>query len=381
MDFALSEEQELLRSTVRDFLSSYCTKEWIEEVEEKGEYPYDLWDRFAELGLYGLVVPEEYGGLGKGMIETVLVSEEIGKTSGSVGQVHMPTAVFGAYALLAAGPELKERFLPPLAEGKLRLSFALTEPDAGSDAAAVRTRAVRDGDEYVLNGSKIFATSADTADYLVLTARTGTQEERARGLTLFLVDAKAPGITYSPIAKIGHHAVQSPEVGLVDVRVPAEMVIGEVGGAWRALVDVLDAERIAVGGLCTGLAQRCLDLALEHGLQRTQFGRPVATFQAISHMLAEMEIETSASRLLTMHAAWLKDSGLPCSKAASIAKVFATECATRTASRALQVHGGYGYTAEYEVSRHYREAKLYEVAGGSTQIQRNIIARELGVRD
>lgn len=380
VDFRLTVEQELLRTTLRDFLGSFCTREWVEETEAKAEYPDDLHEALAELGLYGLVVPEEYGGSGGGMTEAAIVSEELGRISGSAVQVHMPSAVFGGYALLAAGPELKERFLPRLAEGRLRLAFALTEPDAGSDAASVRTQAVRDGDEWRIDGAKIFSTAADTADYLVLTARTGTTDERHRGLTLFLVDAKAAGIATSRIPKIGHHAVQSPEVGLDGVRVPGDMVIGEVGGAWPALNDVMDAERIAVAALCTGLAERCIELALAYGLQREQFGRPVATFQAIGHMLAEMDTDTAASRLLTYHAAWLKDEGLPCSKAASIAKAYATEAGSRTASRALQIHGGYGYTAEYEVSRHFKEAKLYEVAGGSTQIQRNIIAREMGIR-
>ena len=380
MDFSLTDEQQLLKDMLREFLTSFCTNEWASETEKRGAYPYDLFERLAELGLYGLVVPEEYGGSGGGMTEAVIVSEELGRISGSAVMTHMPSAVFGGYALLAAGDELKARFLPQLAEGKLRLSFALTEPDAGSDAAAVRTRAVRDGDDWVLNGAKIFATGANVADYLVLTARTGTAEERHRGLTLFLVDAKAPGITTGHIEKIGHHAVHSPEVGLNDVRVPGDMLISEVGGAWSALTDVMDAERIAVGGQCTGLSERCIELALEYGLQRQQFGRPVATFQALSHMLAEMETELSASRLLTYHAAWLKDAGKPCSKAASIAKVYATEVASRTASRALQIHGGYGYTVEYEVSRHFVEAKLYEVGGGSTQVQRNIIAREMGIK-
>ena len=380
MDFSLTEEQQLLKSTLREFLSSFCTNDWTSESERRAEYPFDLFERLAELGLYGLVVPEKYGGSGGGMTEAVVVSEELGRISGSAVMVHMPSAVFGGYALLAGSDELKSRFLPQLADGKLRLSFALTEPDAGSDAAAVRTTAVRDGDEWVLNGAKIFSTGANVADYLVLTARTGTPEERHRGLTLFLVDPKAPGISIGHIEKIGHHAVHSPEVGLSDVRVPGDMLISEVGGAWSALTDVMDAERIAVGGQCTGLIERCLELALEYGLQRQQFGRPVASFQAISHMLAEMETELSASRLLTYHAAWLKDTGQPCSKAASIAKVYATEAASRTASRAVQIHGGYGYTAEYEVSRHFIEAKLYEVGGGSTQIQRNIIAREMGIR-
>jgi alkylation response protein AidB-like acyl-CoA dehydrogenase len=380
MDFTFTDEQELLRSSVRDFLQSYCTKEWIDGIEEKGEFPQDLWDRFAEMGLYGLVVPEEYGGAGAGMMEAVIVSEELGRISGSVVQVFHPSAIFAGLVLLKAGTELKERFLPRMAEGAIRLAFALSEPSAGSDAAGVRTTAVLDGDAWVLNGSKIFSTTADVADFLVLTARTGTPEQRSRGLTIFLVDAKADGISYQRIPKVGHHAIQSPEVGLSDVRVPAGMVIGEVGGAWPALVDVMDAERIVVAGMCVGLAERCIELAVDYGLKREQFGKPVATFQAIAHMLAEMETETAAARMLTYHSAWLKDEGLPCSKAASIAKVYATENATRTAGRAVQVHGGYGYTTEYEVARHYREAKLYELAGGSTQIQRNIIARELGVR-
>jgi alkylation response protein AidB-like acyl-CoA dehydrogenase len=380
MDFSFTEEQELLRSTVREFLEAYCTREWVEELEEKGEYPFDLHEKLAELGLFGLIVPEEYGGTGSGMIEAALVSEELGRISGSVVQTWHPSSVFAGYALMAASPEIRQRFLPPLAEGKLKLSFSLTEPEAGSDAASVRTRAVPDGDHWVLNGNKIFSTAADIADYLVLTARTGTAEERHRGLTVFLVDTKLPGISMSRIKKIGHHAVQSPEVGLDSVRVPADMIIGDVNGGWRALIDVMDAERIGVAALCVGLAQKCIDLALDYGLQRKQFGQPVATFQALSHMLAEMETETTAARWLAYYSAWLKDEGLPCSKAASMAKVYGTEVASRTASRALQIHGGYGYTVEYEVSRHFKEAKLYEVAGGSTQIQRNIIAREMGVR-
>src|SRR5205085_5598443 len=195
VDFRFTDEQELLRSTLREFLRSYCTNDWIDGIEERGEFPNDLWDQFAELGLYGLVVPEEYGGSGGGMIESVIVSEELGRGSGSVVQVYHPTAIFAGYALMKGGDELKERFLPRMAEGRLRLAFALSEPSAGSDEASVRTQAIRDGDGWVVNGSKIFSTTADVADYLVLTARTGTRQERSRGLTLFLVDAKATGIT------------------------------------------------------------------------------------------------------------------------------------------------------------------------------------------
>jgi alkylation response protein AidB-like acyl-CoA dehydrogenase len=194
-----------------------------------------------------------------------------------------------------------------------------------------------------------------------------------------MVPTTADGLTITAIPKLGHHAVPSCEVGLTDVRVLAENIIGDVGGGWRALLRTLDAERIAVGGICTGSSQRCLDMALAYGLERKQFGKPVASFQAISHMLAEMETETHAARLLTHHAAWLMDTRGGASKEASIAKAYAAELGTRSASRGMQIFGGYGYAKEYEMERFYREAKLYEVAGGTTQIQRNIIARQMGI--
>lgn len=379
MDFALTDEQEQLRTSLRSFLESYCTSSWIRETESKEQYPFDLYERLAQMGLFGVGVPQDQGGSDGGFAELSVILQELGRISGSVVQTYMPTAVFGIQALLAGGPELRRRLLPGVVSGDVRLAFALTEADAGSDAAAVRTQARRDGDEFVINGSKTFCTGGDIAHYLVLTARTGSVEEGHRGLTLFVVDTADPGISVGGIDKLGHHAVQSCEMGLNDVRVPANMVVGPVGGAWPALIDVLDAERIGTAAVSVGLAQRCVEMALDYGLERRQFGRPVAEFQAISHMLAEMETETAAARWLMLHAAWLKDTGQPCSKAASMAKAYATECGTRTATRGMQVLGGYGYTTDHEMERFYREAKLYEVAGGSTQIQRNIIAREMGI--
>jgi alkylation response protein AidB-like acyl-CoA dehydrogenase len=380
VDFDLTPEQRTLQQTVRAFLEAKCTKEWLDDLEEREEYPYDLWSGLVELGLFGLGVPEELGGSGGGMLEIAVVCEELGRFGGSVNMTYVPTAVFGNQTLLGgASPAMRDRFLGPMAAGQLRTAFALTEPEAGSDAAALRSRAVLDGEQWVINGTKIWSSGALAADYLVLSARTGTAEARHAAITVFMVDAHAQGLTISGIPKLGHHAVKSCEVSLHDVRVPRDMVVGEVDAGWRALVRALDAERIAVAAICTGLSQKCTDLSLDYGLHRVQFGRPVASFQALSHMLADMETETAAARWLTRHAAWLTDQGRRASKEASMAKSYATELGTRSAAHGMQILGGYGYSKEFQMERFYREAKLYEVAGGSTQIQRNIIARQLGI--
>lgn len=382
MQIALTVEQEALRDTLRSFLERHCTKAWLDDLESREEYPYDLFEGLTQLGLFGLSVPDELGGSGGGMVEIAVVCEELGRFGGSVNMTYVPTAVFGNQTLLGgASAEMQQRFLPEMAAGRLRTAFALTEPEAGSDAGALRTRARRDGADWVLDGSKIWCSGALAASYLVLSARTGATEDRHAGVTVFMVDARTPGLEIRGIPKLGHHAVRSCEVGLTGVRVPGDMVVGEVAGGWRALMRALDAERISVAAICTGLSQRCTDLALEYGLARRQFGRPVASFQALSHMLADMETETEAARWLTYRAAWLTDRDGRASKEASMAKTFATELGTRSATRGMQILGGYSYAKEYEMERFYREAKLYEVAGGSTQIQRNIIARHLGIPD
>lgn len=381
MEFRLTDEQEELRSVLRRLLETHCTKEWLDDLETREAYPFDLFSRLAELGLYGIGVPEELGGVGGGMVDIAVVCEELGRFGGSVNMTFVPTAVFGNQTILGgASKEMQEEFLPRMAAGELRTAFALTEPEAGSDAAALRTRAVQDGDSWVINGSKIFSTGAHVADYLVLSARTGSTESRHAGVSVFMVDARSPGLTITGIPKLGHNAVKTCEVGIADVRVEASAIVGEVNKGWGALHRALDAERIAVAAICTGLSQRCTDMSLEYGKQRQQFGQPIASFQAISHMLADMETETEAARLLTFKSAWLADHARPCSKLASMAKTFATEAATRQATHGMQILGGYSYTKEYEMERFYREAKLYEVAGGSTQIQRNIIAKEMGIR-
>lgn len=382
MDFELSFEQAGLQDTLRSYLGKHCTKAYLDEVEGAGRYPEEIFQGLAELGFLGVGVPEEFGGGGGEMLELALTCEVIGEFGGSMVMTYVPTAVFGNQTLLGdVSQELRGRFLPRMVRGEIRTAFALTEPDAGSDAGALRTRASPsdDGSAWLLHGSKIWSTGAIDADYLVLSARTGSLEDRSAGITVFLVDTKAPGLTMRAIPKLGAHAVASCEVWLEGVRVPTENVVGEVDHGWRALRRALDAERIAVAAICTGSAQRCLDLALGYGLERHQFGRPVASFQVMSHMLAEMATETAAARLLAYRAAWAMDRPGDASMTAAMAKAFATEVNTRTVSRAMQMFGGYSYSPEFEIERYYREAKLYEIAGGATQILRNIIAQHLGV--
>jgi alkylation response protein AidB-like acyl-CoA dehydrogenase len=382
MDFELSFEQSTFVEALKGFMAKTCTKAYIDRIESTDEYPDALWDGLTELGVFGLGVPEEFGGVGGGMLEIALACEVFGYYGGSAVMTYMPTGCFGSQTLVGgASEDMKQRFLPEIANGNLKTAFGLTEPEAGSDASALRTRAVRAGDEWVINGAKIWCSGALAADYIVLSARTGAQEQRGGAITIFMVPTEAKGLQITPIPKLGHHAVPSCEVGLTDVPVPHENIIGEVDHGWRALLRTLDAERIATAAISTGSAQRCLDMALAYGLERKQFGKPIASFQAISHMLAEMDTETRAARLLTYHAAWTMDVAPPtrASHAASVAKAYATELGTRSAGRGMQVMGGYGYAKEYEMERFYREAKLYEVAGGATQIQRNIIARHLGI--
>jgi alkylation response protein AidB-like acyl-CoA dehydrogenase len=380
MEFELSFEQSTFVEALQGFMAKTCTKAYIDRIESSDDYPDALWDGLTELGVFGLGIPEEHGGVGGGMLEIALACEVFGYYGGSAVMTYMPTGVFGSQTLVGgASDSMKRRFLPEIANGRLKTAFGLTEPEAGSDAAALRTRAEQDADTWVINGSKVWTSGATAADYIVCSARTGAQSERSSAITVFMVPTDSDGIMITPIPKLGHHAVPSCEVGLTDVRVPHENIIGEVGGGWRALLRTLDAERIAVGAICTGSSQRCLDMALAYGLERKQFGQPIASFQAISHMLAEMDTETRAARLLAHHAAWTMDKGGPASHTASVAKAYATELGTRSASRGMQVMGGYGYAKEYEMERFYREAKLYEVAGGTTQIQRNIIARHLGI--
>lgn len=380
MEYVITEEQDLLVTTVRNFFHRECPAEVVRDLEERQVFPHDLYRRFAALGMTGMHFPPKYGGAGRSWVDLFLVATEVAKVSGSVYMALLYTPVIGGEALLAAGTEAqKQNYLPQIVAGELMIAFSLTEAGAGSDATAIRTMARREGDQYVLSGTKMFATTADVAHRIIVVTRTAPDTPPQNAFTLFLVDSKSPGIQIRPIRKLGHHAVQTCEILFDNVLVPATDVLGEHNRGWQAARAILDAERIWAGATGLGAATAAFELALEYSKQRHQFGRPICSFEAIAHMLAEMHVEIEATRQLALLAAWRKDRGLPCSKEASMAKYYAAETARWVATQGMQILGGYGYTMDYDMQRYYRESKLMEVAGGSTEIQKNIIAAHLGL--
>lgn len=380
MALSFTPAQEMLKRTLRDFLKKECPSTLIRTLEEEESYPYDIFDKMAALGFFALPFPEQYGGLGGNIVDTAIIAEETARVSGSICMMYTGTAVFGGASLLELGSEeQKQTLLQRLCEGKLRMAWALTEPNAGSDAASIQTSAVRDGDDYVISGEKMFCTAADVADRIILAARTNKEVPKHRGITLFLLDRRSPGVTVRPIKKLAYNAIHTCQVFLDSVRLPGSEILGGLDNGWAGILVCLDNERIVTAAMATGLADGALTYACDYANQRQQFGRTIGKFQAIAHMLADMAIDVEAARWLTYSAAHKKARGQPYHSEASMAKAFATEVGTRTATRGMQVLGGYSYAMEFDMQRYYREAKLLEVAGGSTQIQRNIIARELGL--
>ncbi|MBI4514304.1 MAG: acyl-CoA dehydrogenase family protein [Deltaproteobacteria bacterium] len=380
MEYTLTPEQELMVDTVRAFLRRECTREYVRGIEEREEFPWELYRKFAALGMMGLQFPPAYGGAGRSWVDLFLVATELAKISGSVYMALYQTPVFAGEALLVAGSEAQKRwFLPRITRGEAVIAFSLTEANAGSDATAIRTTATADGDHFVVCGTKMFASAADVAERVIVVTRSDPAAPPQHGFTVFLVDPATPGITIKPIKKLGHHAVHTCEIVFDDARVPTADILGERNRGWQVARAILDAERIWAGATGLGAALGAFELALDYAKQRQQFGRPIGKFQAIAHMLVDMRAEIEAVRQLALLAACKKDRGLPCSKEAAMAKYVAAETAQRVATRGMQILGGYGYTMEYDMQRYYRESKLMEVAGGATEIQKTIIAGYLGL--
>jgi len=377
MDLEFSAEQEMIRKMVRDFAQKEVAP-IAAEIDEQGVVPFENIRKMASLGLLGLIIPEEYDGGGADMISYVIAIEELSKACASTAIV-----VAVQNSLVAAGierfgtEEQKNAYLPPLARGEKIGAFALTEPSAGCDASALLTTAVRDGDEYVINGRKHFITNGGFADLIVLFAMTDKSQGH-RGITAFLVDKGTPG--FSPGKeehKMGICGTNTSELIFDAVRIPATNRLGEEGQGFRIAMTVLDGGRIGVAAQAVGIAQAAYEAALEYSKQRAQFGKPICEFQAIQWMLADMATRIEAARLLVYKAALAKQSGARFSQEAAMAKVYASETATWVADRAIQIHGGYGYMKEYPVERHYRDAKITELYEGTSEVQRMVIARSI----
>lgn len=379
MDFALSEEHRIFRRTFVKFLEKEIAP--LEaECDRKEEFPEGMFRRFGEQGYLCITFPQEYGGAGADMITLVIFSEELGRLCSGIGGGLMVQSSLATRSILHAGTEeQKRRFLPPAARGEKIFAFALTETDAGSDAASIKTRAVRDGDHYVINGNKMFVSNFSLADYI--TAAVVTDPEKGRnGISLIVVEKGTPGLQYgNKIEKIGNRATQTGELIFEDCRAPAANLIGEEGSGFKIIMQTLEEARITLGAKAVGIAQAAFDESLKYASERVQFGRPIGKFQMIQSKLAWMASEIEAARLMLYKAAWMKDAGESYTKQSAMAKLYATEMAVRVTGEAMQIHGGYGYTLEFPVQRHFRDAKLLTIGEGTSEIQQIIIAKQLGL--
>ena len=383
MDFKFTEEQEAFRQTIRKFIERETSRELDRQLEEEGRFPFELADKMAETGLLGLPFPEEYGGVGGTVMDFVIAAEELAYGSeAACGLFLGPVFFAGEQIYLNGSEEQKKEYLPRIAKGKLRGAFALTEPDAGSDASSITTSAVPDGDDYVINGQKTMISGADIADLIMTCTKTDKECSRYEGITIFIVPGKIEGLTVRKMKKLGNNILSTCELFFDNVRVPKKNILGGPEGlnqGWMHMINNLDVERIMIAALYTAIAQRAYDDALAYAKERKQFGKPISQYQMIQQLLADMLVEIRASRLLTYHAAWLKEQGEFCSTEASIAKIHATEAARKVTIDGMQVLGGYGYMMEYDMQRYVRNALLGTIGGGTNQIQRLIIAKLEGM--
>lgn len=381
MDFALSAQHAEIRRSVRDFAEREIGPV-ADEMERRGEFPAEIIRKAAGLGFLGVPYPEEVGGTGLDSLAYAITIEELSRVSGSVGIIVSAHTSLGCAPLFMAGTaEQKERYLRPLASGAKLGAYGLTEPGAGSDSRGTRTRAHRDGDAWVLNGSKRFITNAGVADIYIVTALTDRNADSGK-ISAFIVEAGTPGFSIGRMEeKMGLHGSNTGELLFDDCRIAGDSLLGEEGDGDRLFLKTLDGGRIGIGAMALGLAQAAYEAASAYAKAREQFGRPIASFQGVAFKIADMATQIDAARLMVYRAAWLKDRGEPYTTEAAMAKLFASEVARQVTNDAIQVHGGYGYVAEYHVERYLRDAKLTEIGEGTSEIQRLVIARNLlGVR-
>ncbi len=377
MDFQLGDKYAASQKLFREFAQKEIAP-YTASYDESGEFPLETLKKMAGLGLMGVPVPEEWGGAGADFMTYILLLEEVSRACASTGVILAVHTSLGALPMLYYGTEeQRHEYLPKLARGEYLGAYALSEPDAGSDAASLRTSAKREGDEYVINGSKIFITNAGYADVYIIFA-TVDRSLGSRGITAFLIKKGTPGFkTGHEEKKMGLNASSTTEISFEDCRIPANQVLGKEGEGFKIAMSLLDTGRIGIGAQGLGIAQAALDEALKYSQQREQFGQPIFNFQAVSFKLADMATRIEASRLLVYQAAFLKQQGLPCGKQASMAKMYATDTAMYVTTEAVQILGGNGYSRRYPVERLMREAKITQIYEGTNQIQRLVIARAL----
>jgi butyryl-CoA dehydrogenase len=377
MDFRLSKEQEMIRTMVAEFAEREI-KPKAQEIDETGEFPWDNIKKMGKLNLLGLPIPKEYGGAGVDTVSYVLAVEEVSKRCASTGVIMSVHTSVGTYPIYLFGTqEQKQKYVPPLAKGERIGAFALTEPSAGSDAAGVQTTAVLEGDHYVLNGSKIFITNGGVAGSVVVMAMTDKSKGH-RGISAFIVERDTPGFTYGSLEKtMGMIGSDTSELVFEECMIPKENLLANEGMGFKIAMKALDGGRIGIAAQALGIAEAAMEESIKYSKEREQFGRPIASFQAIQWMIANMATEIEAARMLIYNAAQQKDKGERYSNEAAMAKLYASEVAMRATTKAIQIHGGYGYIKDYPVERFFRDAKITEIYEGTSEIQRLVIAASL----
>ncbi|MGH1285759.1 acyl-CoA dehydrogenase AcdA [Bacillus toyonensis] len=377
MHFKLSEEHEMIRKMVRDFAKNEVAPTAAERDEEE-RFDRELFNQMAELGLTGIPWPEEYGGIGSDYLAYVIAIEELSRVCASTGVTLSAHTSLAGWPIFKFGTEeQKQKFLRPMAEGKKIGAYGLTEPSSGSDAGGMKTIAKRDGDHYILNGSKIFITNGGIADIYVVFALTDP-ESKQRGTSAFIVESDTLGFSVGKKeSKLGIRSSPTTEIMFEDCRIPVENLLGEEGQGFKIAMQTLDGGRNGIAAQAVGIAQGALDASVEYARERHQFGKPIAAQQGIGFKLADMATDVEAARLLTYQAAWLESEGLPYGKESAMSKVFAGDTAMKVTTEAVQVFGGYGYTKDYPVERYMRDAKITQIYEGTQEIQRLVISRML----
>ncbi|HEX8796243.1 MAG TPA: acyl-CoA dehydrogenase family protein [Polyangiaceae bacterium] len=378
MDFDFNEQHVLLRKSVREFARAEIGPH-AQTWDKEERFPRELVPKLAAMGLLGIRIPEEYGGAGLDTTSYAICVEEIARVDGSIALTVASHNGLGTGHVLAFGSEaLRRKYLPKAVTGEWLAAWALTEPGSGSDSAALRTSARRDGSGWILDGTKTFITQGSVGGFCVVLARTNPEVPKQRGITAFVVDHGTPGFTASKhLLKLGCRASDTAELTLDGVRVDDSQRVGEVDQGFADTMRILDRGRISIAAMALGLGYGALDMGVRYAKERKAFGKPIADFQAIQWMLADSKTELDAAAVLTYRAAWLADQGKTHTREAAMAKLFASEAATRACNASLQVHGGYGYVREFDVERHLRDAKLCEIGEGTSEVQRMVIAKHL----
>lgn len=379
VNFEFTQEQKDIQKAAREFAVNEFTKERAEEYDKKEEFPFELWKKACELGFIGVHFPEEYGGAGMGILENALIVEEFCRADSTIGSAIILADFSSEVVMRFGSEEQKKEVLPKVAGGKAITAGCYTEPEAGSDLTAIKTRAEKDGDEWVINGTKTFITNGTIADYFIVLAVTNPEAQpRYRGFTVFLVKKDTPGISVNKIGgKLGIRASPTAEIAFKDVRVDDGAVVGELNRGFYHVLEFFDESRVEIAAQALGIAQGAFDRLINYVKQRKQFGQLIAAFQALQHRIAELKTQIETARLLVYKAAWNYDQGRIDPGLTSMAKYWAGKVAMNVCDEAIQMHGGYGYIAEYEVERFFRDAKITEIYEGTKEIQLNTIAKDV----